>query len=588
MKRILTLLFLTFLGIQLMANTIYVVGVVTDEEGNPVPEHAIYLTFADSISGFSYSNTVYTNEYGNFNDDFEIGDVLSGEMIASTESCNDMITQTQFFNGDNWDLLFDFQICTDTIGGGGNDTIVEGCENYFYYYQEGLEVQFFGEAFGEGDATFTWNFGDGTTGDGMEVTHTYAEEGSYEVSLVTVMGDTCEFISYQTIYVTNDSIISCLNDFNYTVDNMTLTANGFGLDNSVVVSYEWSFGDGGSAEGEMVSHEYAEAGDYYVTLTTTTIDTCVAVTTKLISINGGGNTNILYGTVSSGNAHLDYGTAKLYSIVSDTIGGDNDIVFYDETTIDSAGMYFFFNVPQGSYLILAQADQQSVFFDHTLPTYYGDVIHWVDASIVVLGEPMNPYDINLVISTGANSGESQINGDVIGEGFKSQLIEEEIVLFLLDENNNALEFTMSELNSEFDFSDLAFGSYIVYAEVIGIPTEPGMVTLSADNPVGQINIVITPNGVLTGIDDLSNIQISGNIYPNPADNYARIDLDLVEAAQVELTLLNQMGQVLHSRSEYLNTGINQVELNTRSYPAGVYFIRIKSERDTINQKFIKK
>jgi hypothetical protein len=297
---------------------------------------------------------------------------------------------------------------------------------------------------------------------------------------------------------------------------------------------------------------------------------------------------MLYGTVRKGEAFLDYGTVQLFSILNDTVGNDSDIVLFDETTIDSSGTYFFMDVPGGNYLILAQADQQSMYFNQTVPTYYGDVLHWVDATIVALGDPMNPYDINLIATEELVNGEGGINGDVVGEGFKSQLIEEDIIVLLLDENYNALSFTLSELNSGFDFSDLAYGTYIVYAEVVGINTQAGMVTLSADNPNVTIDIVVTPNGVLTGLNDIANIVMIDHVYPNPVGSLAQFDLNVIKSSQVEMTVYNQMGQLLLSRNELMNQGMHKVEFNTESLPAGIYFIQIISDKANINQKFIKK
>lgn len=597
MKRFLALLLMAFLGTQIMAEELNINGTVVDLEGNAVPGHAVYLMSNDSATGFNYSNTVYTNETGSFSDVVTIGDITQGEVIASTESCDGMITATASFNPANYDLNFAFEICTDSTGGGGNDSIVEGCDNFFYFTRgEGLQIFFFGSVYQEGDVTYSWDFGDGINGDGMETEHTYAEEGTYEVSLFTVLNDTCESTSYQTIYVTYDSTgggndsTNCINDFSYLIDNYTISLDGWVGDNNVESAY-WDFGDGNSAEGISAEHTYDEAGIYDVTFTTAYANgdsSCVATTTKSIFIDEDPVGDFLYGTVTKGDALLDYGIVQIFSITNDTVGGDDDIILYDQTTVDSAGIYYFGNIPSGNYLILAQATQQSAYFDQTVPTYYGDEIHWADATIVSLGEPMNPYDINLYEVPEPNSGDGEINGDVVGEGFKSQLIEEDITILLLDENNNALSYTLTELNSNFDFSELAYGTYIVYAEVVGINTEAGMVTLSADNPSATINIVITPNGVTTGLNELNNIQISGNIYPNPVNSSARIDLNILEASQVQMVLLNQMGQVLQSRSEYMTQGINKIELNTVSYPSGVYFIQISSEKTTITQKFIKK
>ncbi|NOR88544.1 MAG: T9SS type A sorting domain-containing protein, partial [Bacteroidales bacterium] len=405
--------------------------------------------------------------------------------------------------------------------------------------------------------------------------------------------DTCEFISYQILYVSQDTSgggndsTYCQNDFEYTVQDMMVSVNGWGFGDIEVAFYYWSFGDGESAEGQSMTHEYASTGDYQITLTTISYIGCEAITTKTVSIGGSGSQDMLYGTVTIGDAFLDFGIASLYSIYNDTVGGD-DFELVAEASIDSSGSYFFNNVPQGNYLILVQPATSSIYFDNTLPTYYGDVIYWVNATIIVLGDPVNPYDIGLQPSAGSNAGEAQINGDIIGEGFKQLLIDENVNIFLLDENNTPLEIVYSEIDESFDFSNIAFGDYVVYAEVIGLPTNPAIVSLSAENPTANIEILISPNGVTTGIDDELAIQIKGGIYPNPVVSHAQLEINLKENTNIQMTIVNQIGQVVKSKSEFMTQGINKLEINTQSYPPGVYLLQIRTANSAVNQRFIKK
>ena len=501
MRRFYTLLALVFFSTQIMAQNLSINGTVSDENGNAVIQHAVHLYSADT--GF-YSNVVYTNENGDFSDLVEFGDITQGEIFASTESCNSVITQSQFFNPGNYELTFNFEICVDTSGGGGNDT---------------------------------------TT--------------------------------------------NCQNDFNYQYDGLNVYVNGWEVNGNEVELYFWSFGDGTSAEGQNATHEYASEGEYVITLTTTGVDDCEASSSQLIDLSTGNDDAYLWGQIYIGNSTLDLGIANLYTISTDTVGED-DIVLYAQAQVDSAGTFYFNEVPDGNYLILAQADENSTFYNSTLPTYYGDVIYWVDAAIIILGEPTNPYYIQLQAATGANSGEGQINGDLVGDDMKSLLIDGQVSLFLLDENDNPLEIAYSEENESFDFSDIAFGNYVVYAEVIGLLTEPANVTLDAENPVSDIEIHITPNGVTTAIDEnYADITSISDLFPNPVDSYARLNLNLLENAQVEMVIINQLGQVINHTSEYMNQGINKIELNTQSYPSGVYFLQIKTPKSTLNQKFIK-
>ena len=137
MKRIYFFIILAVFGFQSMAENLNITGSVTDLNGNAVAGHEVLLTAVDSVSGFSYTAAVFTNESGFFSDSVDLGNLTQGEVFASTETCNNFIAFSQYFYPGNYDIFFAFEICTDTSGGGG-DTIYDGCENYFNYYQQKL------------------------------------------------------------------------------------------------------------------------------------------------------------------------------------------------------------------------------------------------------------------------------------------------------------------------------------------------------------------------------------------------------------------------------------------------------------------
>ena len=59
--------------------------------------------------------------------------------------------------------------------------------------------------------------------------------------------------------------------------------------NNPIVSYSWNFGDGHSANGRTVSHEYSTAGTYIVSLTVADGYGRTATTTQSLSVNAGVN-----------------------------------------------------------------------------------------------------------------------------------------------------------------------------------------------------------------------------------------------------------------------------------------------------------
>ena len=677
MKRLFYLFFIILTSINLNAENVNVTGLVHTPDGNAVANQLVFLNSTDSISGYYYFNEVMTNDAGEFADVIHFpGDITQGSIIASTLSCNTMITQVEYFNPGNTNLSFDLEVCENS--GGGNDSI--SCENYFYYDIEGTTVNFTGVAypeenvsfswtFGDGssgdgmeisheyttdglyevtlttldgnnctalsmefliigqdttgggndstlcenffyyeasgntamfygisypeDASFSWDFGDGTTGEGMEISHEYSNEGMYEVSLVTTAGNNCTAMSMDLVFIGQDSTgggndsTLCENFFYYEANGNS--AMFYGMSYPEDALFSWDFGDGNSGEGMEISHEYTNEGMYMVTLTTTANDSCTAISMQEVYIGETISGQEIFGTVYAGNNPLDYGLVLIFSANDDSTGNGNCYQF-NVAEIDSLGSYYFESIPDGDYYILAFPDDWSGDIDEYLPTYYGDAIFWEDATIVSLGNAANPYDIHLVLAEGTADGNGNINGDLVGEDFKSQLDENQISLFLLDENNNALEITYSQLNSDFDFSNLAYGTYIVYAEITGLPTEAAVITLSADNPSANVTIEITANGATTGIGNHAALFAGaiGAIYPNPVSNQAQIQISMEKQTTLNILIYNQIGQIVHSTQIIAAEGSSVVTIPTKELKHGVYNLQFMSEDGTsFIQKFIK-
>jgi|GEM_PF-6418070 len=120
----------------------------------------------------------------------------------------------------------------------------------------------------------TWNFGDGNTATGLNVSHQYVIEGNYAVSFtvdcINDLGNilsTCE--TSQNIYVKCDSVFCDDLSLNYSQDNNCITnftASVPNYPNCFSTTYSWNFGDNSPLVngGPNVSHQYASSGNYQV------------------------------------------------------------------------------------------------------------------------------------------------------------------------------------------------------------------------------------------------------------------------------------------------------------------------------------
>ncbi|MFM7497966.1 MAG: PKD domain-containing protein [Bacteroidota bacterium] len=134
-------------------------------------------------------------------------------------------------------------------------------------------------------ANYAWNFGDGSTSNGRNPSHTYTVAGSYVVVLrVSRLGSTastsCSDTAWMRISVpgyrrprviTNPRPVPpaspCQAQYLVATDTQPL---GYVFAARPVLarrSYSWNFGDGSTATGPVVRHTYASAASYTVCLT---------------------------------------------------------------------------------------------------------------------------------------------------------------------------------------------------------------------------------------------------------------------------------------------------------------------------------
>jgi PKD repeat protein len=137
---------------------------------------------------------------------------------------------------------------------------------------------------------YEWNFGDGATGSGATVSHVYAKGGNYTVSLKVTNSDGRTATAELTIYINPAAqppraVINAPNQGQVgrpiTFDGSRSTAGG------QITGYAWDFGDGTTGSGATVSHAYASAGSYTVSLTVTSSTGQTASATHAIRIEGG-------------------------------------------------------------------------------------------------------------------------------------------------------------------------------------------------------------------------------------------------------------------------------------------------------------
>jgi len=124
--------------------------------------------------------------------------------------------------------------------------------------------------------SYTWDFGDGnvTITNNPIITHAYGTYGTFTVTLKVTDSEGKWDTTSQQITVTKAPVA----DFWWTPyypqrgETVTFDASASTPDGGTIISYAWNFGDGTSivqTDQPIITHVYAETGDYFVTLNVT-------------------------------------------------------------------------------------------------------------------------------------------------------------------------------------------------------------------------------------------------------------------------------------------------------------------------------
>jgi PKD repeat protein len=143
--------------------------------------------------------------------------------------------------------------------------------------------------------TYAWNFGDGTTGMGIQTTHEYRTAGTKTVTLTVTdsFGATAQTLQNLSVLPSDPPTA----DFIFSPSAATVDQSIFfnasaskPATGRTITRYDWDFGDHNTGSGVTVTHFYRATGSYTVVLTVTDDAGQTAQKTATIAVSSGNPT----------------------------------------------------------------------------------------------------------------------------------------------------------------------------------------------------------------------------------------------------------------------------------------------------------
>jgi PKD repeat protein len=136
--------------------------------------------------------------------------------------------------------------------------------------------------------SYAWDFGDGNGSSLADPSHSYAANGTYDVSLTVGDANGASNTAYTSVTV-DDGVNNPPNAVIKSIacTGLTCAYDGSGSsDDTGIIAYDWLFGDGATGSGVgPINHTYASAGSYTVRLTVTDDDLASAYTEENIQVS---------------------------------------------------------------------------------------------------------------------------------------------------------------------------------------------------------------------------------------------------------------------------------------------------------------
>lgn len=484
----------------------------------------------------------------------------------------------------------------------------------FSYDANALQVTFTAQV--QNGGIPQWNFGDGQTATGTTVTHSFAAEGTYEITLsssndcgVTSDIEEIEVFAIPTANITASQQQACVGDvIQFNSEN-----------NPSVMTWSWTFEGGTPATSNVQnpSVTYAQKGVYSVSLTvsnpagqTTVVQNQFItinhipetgfgyeVNQNVISLqNTGANTLattwVLAGngqtyTVTGQNAQFTFPENGIYILTQNNHNecGTNSLTAHDAILIDV------YPVPAFTFNTADICAGQPVIFSSASDNT--ENVSWQ-----LQGADPESSDQNQVEVTYGQPGVYQVTLQA-SNALGTRSVQQWIEVITVPEAD--FDFTIVEGVTQFTYTGSQANVVWNFGDNLSTPQNPNQsnqtnpmhtytrngvytVTLYASNACGTDTITREVQVILSSVSDM---QVADQIllYPNPNDGRFIVELSSTFTGEARYEVFTLSGTSVHSGRVHLQAGKSTGNFDLNPLYPGNYLLRITTDKKVHHTKF---
>ena len=167
----------------------------------------------------------------------------------------------------------------DIVKAGFTSTDIKVCGSTTLHFTDTSSAYF-------GITTRQWDFGDGTTGSGINVSHTYTTTGTYTIKLAVTGASGCTDNASQSIYVkVNDIPVVSIAGNTTACQSVPVTFTSVVQSVDAINYYHWTCSNGLSGSGTSFTVNFSQGGNFTIQLIIGTVNGCFDTATHTININ---------------------------------------------------------------------------------------------------------------------------------------------------------------------------------------------------------------------------------------------------------------------------------------------------------------